>query len=326
MKGTGPLDELIIKVLDGDATPEEADEVARWREETPDNRARYEAVRRVWTATHPGPLPGEVDLSVVPRIVQAAAEREQEASKVSPPHRFSRGPLLRWALPLAAGIGAVSLGVHLWSRESVPSAVFETTGDGAETFVLDDGSFVRLAQGSRLTQVGGEEEREFKLEGRALFAVAHVEDRPFIVAADGVEARVLGTRFEVSALTGGGFRVAVLEGRVEVANSHGRAELVAGEVSMASPGRPPSRTKPDDLLGLLDWPEGALLFQNTPLAEVAREVGRRYGAVVVVEGEVLQATRISAWYGAEPFAEVIGSLCGATNAACTISDTLAILR
>ena len=47
---------------------------------------------------------------------------------------------------------------------------------------------------------------------------------------------------------------------------------------------------------------------------------------VVVEGEALRGRRISAWYGAEPFAEVIGSLCAATDAVCSISDTLAVLR
>jgi transmembrane sensor len=320
------LDELIIKVLGGDATPEEAEAVARWSEEAPENRARYEAVQRVWRATDPVPLPGEADPSVVPRVLRDAAEREAEASRHARPGQDPGRRLLRWALPLAAGIAAVGLGIGLFSRPPAPSVVLEATGGRSETFVLDDGSFVRLAPGSRLT--GGEDEdaRRFVLEGRALFAVAHVQDRPFVVAADGVETRVLGTRFEVRVAPGGDQRVAVLEGRVEVVNSHGRAELVAGEVSVTTPDGPPSRTTPDDLLGLLDWPEGTLLFQSTPLGQVADEVARRYGTEVVVEGESLRGRRISAWYGAEPFAEVIGSLCAATDAVCTISDTLAVLR
>jgi len=320
------LDELILKVLGGDATSEEAQEVARWRTEAPENQARYEAVRGVWTATHPSPLPGEVDLSVVPRIVQAAAEREKEARVAPKPRLGFRTPLLRWALPMAAAIGAVSFGLHQWSRGPAPGVALQPSGVGSETFVLHDGSFVRLAQGSRLQGVGGVEERRFELAGRALFAVAHDEGRPFVVMANGVETRVLGTRFEVRAMPEGGQRIVVLEGRVEVVNSHGRVELVAGEVSLASPGLPPSLRHPDDVLGLLDWPEGALLFQDTPLAQVAREVGRRYGAVVVVEGEALRATRISAWFSTEPFRDVVGSLCAATNAVCTVTDTLANLR
>ena len=57
-----------------------------------------------------------------------------------------------------------------------------------------------------------------------------------------------------------------------------------------------------------------------------REVARRYGTAVMVEGDALRGKRISAWFGEEPFADVIGSLCAATDAECTVSDTLAILR
>ncbi|MGW8268802.1 MAG: FecR family protein [Longimicrobiales bacterium] len=332
------MDELIIKVLGGDATAEEVERLDRWRREAPEHQARYDAVRRVWTATPPSPLKEAMDLSVVPRIVQAAEAREEGARAPegvggrdpgSPPpvsRRMRAGPFPRWALPLAAALGAIGLGVYQWSLGPDSSTVFEASGDGSETFVLDDGSFVRLARGSRLTQVDGEEERRFQLEGRALFAVTHDETRPFVVTADGVETRVLGTRFEVRAMDEGAHRVLVLEGRVEVSNPLGREELSAGELSVASPNQPPSRTRPDDLLALLDWAEGALLFQSTPLAQVAREVGRRYGTRVVVEGEALQGTRISAWYGTEPFQDVVESLCAATRASCTVTDTLAVLR
>lgn len=320
------MDELIIKVLGGDATPEEVERVGRWRNEAPENQARYEVVQRVWTATHPPPLPGDVDRSVVPRIVRAAEERTRKTRAIPPSRPGLRTPPLRWALPLAAAIAAIGLGVHQWTRNPAPGSVLEPSGPGSETFVLDDGSFVRLAQGSRLVQEAAADERRFELEGQALFAVAHDQSRPFVVTAEGVETRVLGTRFEVRALPGGDLRIAVLEGRVEVTNAQGDTQLAAGEISVATPGLPPSRITPEDLSGLLDWPEGSLLFQNTPLAQVAREVGRQYAARVVVEGEALQATRISAWYGTEPFQDVVESLCAATNASCSVSDTLAILR
>ena len=118
----------------------------------------------------------------------------------------------------------------------------------------------------------------------------------------------------------------MLEGRVEVRNEQGRRELSAGDISLALPGEEPTHTRPEDIYALLDWPEGSLLFQNTPLAQVAREIERQYGARVEVEGEALQTTGISAWYDAEPFRVVVESLCAATRASCTITDTLAILR
>jgi transmembrane sensor len=351
MKGTEPLDELIIRVLNGEATPEERDRVERWRQESPKHEARYAAVRRVWTATPPDPLPGAVDLSVVSRIMQAADEREQialEASaagdiaseQIAPeqvsaeagarptplPRPQGRVTVLRWALPLAATLAAVAFGVYQWSRGPAPGLVLQATGTGSETFVLDDGSFVRLAPGSSLRQHDVQAERRFTLEGRGLFAVAHDQTRPFVVVADEVETRVLGTRFEVRALDQESHRVAVLEGRVEVSNARGSTEVTAGEVSVAEPDSRPTTTRPTDVLSLLDWPEGALLFHDTPLAQVAREVERSYGIPVVVEGDALGARRISAWFGSEPFQDVVESLCAAANATCTVSDTVAVLR
>ena len=75
-----------------------------------------------------------------------------------------------------------------------------------------------------------------------------------------------------------------------------------------------------------DWPAGTLLYRDTPLAQVALEVGRHFGLPVVVEGEELQVTRITAQYGAESFQEVVESLCAVTAAACTIDEGGAVIR
>jgi transmembrane sensor len=320
------LDELIIRVLTGDASAEESAQLARWRQEAPENEARYQAVRRVWVATESEPLSGAVDLSIVSAVVQAAEERAAETSRGRFLGQKTRGPVLRWALPLAAATAAVSFGVYEWYGDSAPAFVLEASGGGTETFVLDDGSFVRLAMGSRLSQVGGVDERRFELRGRAFFAVAQDLARPFVVVADGIEARVLGTRFEVRQLNWRGQQIAVLEGRVEVRSEGGRVEVAAGEVTVADHEGPLTVSRAEDLLSLLDWEEGALLFQDTPLFQVAREVGWRYGARVEVEGAVLRQRRVTAWYGEEPFRDVVESLCAATGASCTVSDTLAVLR
>jgi transmembrane sensor len=320
------LDELIIRVLAGDATAEESTKLAGWRQEAPENEARYEAVRRVWVATESEPLSGAVDLSVVSTIVKGAEERAAETSRARFLGRRTRAPVLRWALPVAAAMAAISFGLYEWYGDSGSTLVLEASAGGSETFVLDDGSFVRLAAGSRLSRDGRGSERRFELRGRALFAVTHDSTRPFVVVADGIEARVLGTRFEVRPMGGRGQQIAVLEGRVEVRSEGGRVEVAAGEVTVANPEGPLSARRPEDLLGMLDWEEGALLFQDTPLSQVAREVAWRYGSRVEVEGAALRQRRVTAWYGAEPFRDVVESLCAATGASCTVSDTLAVLR
>jgi transmembrane sensor len=319
MDGSTALDELIIRVLDGTANAEEADRVAVWMNESPENRQRYEAVELVWNETEPEPVTADVDLSVVPRIVSAAREREA-ARRRRPAH------VLRWALPLAASIGAISFGVWQWTRDTTPRDVFVAPATASATFVLSDGSFVRLAAGARLQHVASPDERRYELEGRALFAVTHDENNPFSVSAGGIDTRVLGTRFDVRELPDGSRQVAVLEGRVEVTSSDGGLELSAGELSLVAPGGSLTKRSVENVGELLDWAEGTLLFKNTPLDQAAREVSWFFGARVIVEGENLRNMRISAWYGSEPFRDVVQSLCAATGAECTVSDSLAVIR
>ena len=324
------MDELIIRVLTGEATPDEIHRVDRWRGESPENEARFHAVQQVWAATAPAPLPGTADPKVVPAILQAAATREEESGAAAPAALPSKRPAfplgLRWALPLAAALAAVAFGVSRWSPGPTFTAVYQPDGASSETFVLADGSFARVAPGSRLSVLDRAGERAFELSGDALFAVTHDAARPFLVLAGETEVRVLGTRFEVRTLGPGKSRVVVLEGTVVGGTDGGRVRVAAGEVARVSSGAPPSVSTPGDVLAMLDWPQGILVFMDTPLAQVAREVGRHFAAEVEVQGEALGATRISAWYGNESLGDVAQSLCAATGASCTVTDSLVVMR
>lgn len=66
---------------------------------------------------------------------------------------------------------------------------------------LSDGSSIILATNSviRLSPLFNKSDRKVLLEGEAIFHVARNEDQPFIVLANGITTRVLGTRFKVTA-------------------------------------------------------------------------------------------------------------------------------
>jgi transmembrane sensor len=180
---------------------------------------------------------------------------------------------------------------------------------------LGDGSFVRLAQGSTLREWAAEGRREVSLEGRAFFAVTRDEERPFVIRTEGGEITVLGTRFQVDA-EDGQVETVVVEGLVRVSNDEGSVEVTAGSRARMKDGEEPLVEEMEDAFSLLEWQDGTLLFQATPLIDVAAEVSRHYGRPLGVQSPELGRRRVTAWFQGEPFEAVAESICIVTEAIC----------
>jgi transmembrane sensor len=333
------MDSLIIQVLTGSASTFEEERLRRWREEAPENEEYFQEMSAVWALTKPETVvvrsgPPDVDV-----ILQAAGHAASGPSPVpgtsaSPPLALTGrdGPSLRrekgwmkWGL-LAASVAAVAIGfqaVGLGGPE--PSAIYQAAGSGTTTFTLEDGSFVRLAEGARLREWLVEGSREVSLEGRAFFAVARDENRPFKVKTSAGTIRVLGTRFQVDA-TGREAETLVVEGLVRVSNEIGAVEVPAGSVARMKSDEVPTSEPLPDVYGLLNWPEGTLIFQGTPLSQVAVEVSRQFGRSVEVTDAGLANRQVTAWFEGESFEVVTESLCLVTEAICSRSETGVTMR
>lgn len=111
--------------------------------------------------------------------------------------------------------------------------------DGEATIVYPDGTRVELKGGSEVRQITeAKGKRLFVARGRVRADVAK-QPAPMVIATPQAEARVLGTRLEVS-VSAQGTRVEVEEGRVRVTRRPDGAsvELSAGHHAVASAGVP----------------------------------------------------------------------------------------
>jgi len=180
---------------------------------------------------------------------------------------------------------------------------------------LEDGSFVRLAEGSTLREWEVDGRREVSLDGRAFFAVIRDEAKPFVVRAGSGQVTVLGTRFQVDT-EGAEVEVVVVEGLVRVSNDADSEDVPAGYVASMKEREQPRVQEADDVIALMDWADGTLLYQATPLAQVADEVSRFYGRTLEIEGSDLARRRVTAWFQGESFEAVAESLCIVTEATC----------
>jgi transmembrane sensor len=184
---------------------------------------------------------------------------------------------------------------------------------------LSDGSVVRLAPQSRLLVTASGPSREVWLDGRAFFAVAPDNERSFIVRTRAGDAVVLGTRFDVK-VDENGMQVIVVEGRV-AHQAGGRAvQVLAMEVSHVTGAGEPTVRRIDDPVPLLQWLGEFLVFQATPLRDVARELERQFGVAVRVADTRVGERTVTAWFTHETLEEVLLIVCRAADAHCVHRD------
>ena len=173
--------------------------------------------------------------------------------------------------------------------------------------VLPDGSVVDLRPGAEVAVEFTPTRRRVVLRrGEAHFSVRKDAARPFVVAADGVEVRAVGTEFSVD-LAASAVAVVVNEGRVAVEQASPSdasvgekkllAALTAGDrtvVAREQPAAPPvSGLSADELEAHLAWRVPRLEFAGVPLGELIALFNRHNREQLVLRDPQLAHVRLS---------------------------------
>lgn len=321
------MDELIIRSLRGSLTPSEEAELNAWRQASLANERRYREVARIWSLTEAAaPKPSQV-----PTAAELLARRGRKAALPPPPQPVAaKEPVRVWPWAAAACLVLALAGTVTWIQEQGGTNTFAATEfvTGATETVaarLSDGSIVRLAPNSELRIMSDGPSREVWLDGHAFFAVAKQEQRPFTVRTRAGEALVLGTRFDVRVVEDS-LRLVVVEGRVALAASGERVEIGAGQMSRVREGTPPAVETVEQMDSILDWMDGFLVFQATPLRDVAQEIERVYGIRVLVQDSTLADRAVTAWFSGRSAEEVLMVVCRVVDARCSIQDSVARIQ
>lgn len=126
-------------------------------------------------------------------------------------------------------------------------------------------------------------ERRVTLRGEAYFKVARNEKFPFIVTSDKMKVRVLGTEFNFKSYTSETSHVSLVEGSVEVLqpdSEQSERTLKPGQDAWFDE-EGSIHVKEIDTYGVVQWVNGFFYFDNLPLVDILRELGRWYNLGVV---------------------------------------------
>lgn len=188
-----------------------------------------------------------------------------------------------WLAAAVLAIIAIAIPVQLnlsaWER-------FETSVGEQRTIQLMEGSIVNLNAQSRMEVRFSDSQREIRLQhGEATFKVARDASRPFRVHAPRAIVEAVGTQFNVYARPDGTTTVAVLEGKVKVADVSSSSIGAGAEPSRAVPVIAGEEAQVSSLGNIelrpnsnvheaIAWQQRKLIFKRTALSEIAEEFNR----------------------------------------------------
>ncbi len=174
-----------------------------------------------------------------------------------------------------------------------------TTPRGKDfVLVLSDGTkvWINAESSLRYPVAFNGKERRVELKGEACFEVAKNEKCPFIVSADGMETRVLGTKFNIRSYKTEDRHVTLVQGKVEVTNmtSHKSVMLQPGQ-DLTYTGTGEENISRVNIATYTAWTEGMFYFEDASLKDIMSSLGRWYNVNIDFEQTDLYHVRLNFW-------------------------------
>ena len=312
-----------IEFRAGDVNGEARLRFIDWLRRSPEHIQAYLEVSGVWGELPTSDPDGKIDIRSL--IARARSEIDvielsnpgTRSARTLPPERPRLNPRTwsqkqrRTALATAALALLTLVAVRFWGGGGLADAY--STGIGEQrTIALPDGSTVELNARSSLRVHLTDRQRDVALlEGQALFRVAKDAQRPFVVRAGDAQVRAVGTEFDVYRKESETV-VTVVEGRVETYDDSGHGGegaivLSAGERLAVVPHTVTKPTRADPAVATA-WLQKRLIFEETPLNEVAEEFNRYNRRPLSIEDRELKMLKISGVYSSTDPASLINFL------------------
>jgi transmembrane sensor len=326
MPSTPSMKDLLEKYLEGEATPEERMLVEQW----------FELIGKKQGA-------GEKPIAALSDL-----EKEELFTSLHRSHRFRNARrrkifLLQpswkaaavWSGLLLGGWGIFQAEKSGKGGKSQQTAFVEVATGRAEVrkIRLPDSSEVWLNANTVVRYAADfRENRQVRLDGEALFEVAHHQDHPFTVETpDGLRTEVLGTRFDIKSYDRLPVsEVSVINGRIRVsytdrASHSGAIAGVLTEGQAVTYFRKDGNTRRSDVAhpeSLSGWITGDWEFDNKGVGELSLLLNNQFGVNLVCRRPDLEETKITVNFNSRQTArEMIDIFCAFTESQSRWKDS-----
>ena len=212
---------LLFKKLKGDISLEEQSMLDVWTSQSSENEQLSTQIEKDWQLTEQYEAPNDIDLDIAGDFKRLQQRIEQSDNLIETPQdnlRIAHQPIgkvvglnkqkstSRWIGWAAAAVIALAVGFWFTSQPAMGDTkllVASTKYKAQKTVTLADGTKVWLNGNSELTYPATFEadHRTVQLTGEAFFDVTKNPTKPFIITTNKAKVTVLGTSFNVRAIT-----------------------------------------------------------------------------------------------------------------------------
>jgi transmembrane sensor len=295
---------LISRYLSGEATGIEITELAAWIRSDDEHMRLFTGLRKAWALNEAARIEMHTNLD---KEWASMAARTGLDRAVRPVER--RMPAGRRLLMVAAVILlllAPAL-LYMWYFTG-PAESMLVAGKHVLDSTLPDGTQISLNAGSSLlypSRFRGAE-RKVVLQGEAYFDVTRNASKTFVIDAEDLQIRVLGTSFYVNTESiENTMEVVLISGSLRLDYSGEQMLLDAGEKAVAIKENGSMHKQAYNDPNLLAWKTRKLFFDNTPLGDIVKVLEKVYQKEIVVLNPEILNCRITATFDGEPLEAVI---------------------
>lgn len=266
--------------LSGNQDPDE------WEQASPETKKDFAKYQKIWDGT--------ADVSMLRKFDADKAwdkvDSKLEAKKV----RARKLTNLAYAVSGMAASLLIFVGLNFYTNlfsGTYATVSMSTTYGSRSELVLPDGSVVKLNAGSSLEYHYNKNQkiRNVDFSGEAFFEVAKTH-QPFVIhTPDGLNVKVLGTKFNLTSYPEDRYtQTSLIEGSVEMSHS-GTASLIL------KPGQIASFDKKSNVMKFtegevnqnLGWMQNKLYMENMSLQEVCTRLERWYDVQIVLSNKTM---------------------------------------
>lgn len=278
--GKTNIDNLLAKYVADEATDREKEFIENWANESEANKTLLQ----------------EMDLLMV-KSLENAFDKNEAFKKINNSTKAQNSVSLY--LKIAATI--LVLFVIGWSvldqSDDIANNLIRIEASKKEAVNMPDGSIIILNAYSSLEYDSDYNEnlRAVKLEGEAFFEVEKNEDKPFVIFVNGITVSVIGTSFNLKAISNKKIELVVETGVVELAKDSvqhilsGFGESIAIDLESNEAVRHKVQNR-----NHLFWKTGHLEFDEERLSEVVNSLSKIYDKDIMLSNEKLNNCLLTA--------------------------------
>jgi ferric-dicitrate binding protein FerR (iron transport regulator) len=309
--------ELIVKSLSGQLDADESAKLDLWINEDISHKQEYNDYVAIWERSNKMAFSSTIDVSAsLEKTKSVAGIRDRKFRLV--PILYQAAAILVLALLLSLFLDKLKKPNPQISNDKIVYQQIKAPYGTQANVELPDGTFVNLNSGSTLrfpASFNGMNTRQVELTGEAMFSVEKDAKKPFIVHANNIQIKVLGTVFNVNAYRSNtAFSVALIEGSIEIQrrNSRGADEVFKMQKNQVCT----YDTQKDqfsfetehNLEQYTAWTEGKILFYNDNVNTVIEKLENWYNVNIEIADTKIEKYRFTGVFVDEPLEQVLNIL------------------